>query len=84
MSVKHSSSTIRPLAPNQSHNIASDFHGLSSEPAAKWQFLCFKNSRPAGKCHTAEILLNIQDILLPETYKKVSTEGSTFDLMKYI
>jgi hypothetical protein len=88
MSTKRTSSTISPLAPtlapNQSHNIASDLHGLSNEPATKRQFLRFENSRPAGKCHTAEILIDIQDIIDPETYEKVSTEGSTFDFVKYI
>jgi len=64
MSTKCTSSTICPLAPNQSNNIASDLHGSSNEPAIKQQFLDFENSRTAGKCHTAEILLNIQDVLL--------------------
>jgi len=84
MSIKRSSSTIHPLAPNQSHNIASDLHVSSIEPVNKRQFLRFENSRPAGKCHTAEILIDIQNIIDPKTYEKYSTEGSTFNFLKYI
>jgi hypothetical protein len=72
------------ITPNQRHNIATDLHGLSNKAATKWQFLHLENSRPAGKCITAEILIDIQDILLLETYKNASREDSTFDFFKYI